>query len=166
MLRLLDKIINIFAVVAGLLLLFSTLSVAYSIFTRSLNLPSPVWIVQFNEYTLLWITFLGTTWVLAKNRHAVIQLFTDRLSKSGQTRMHLLHNLTGMVLCGVLCWFGAMTTWNHFIRKVIDVNSVDFPKAIVLMVIPAGFLLLTFQFLRNFLGNLGTLKQKRTQKSE
>lgn len=163
--RILDKICNAFAVVAGLLLLFSTLSVAYSIFTRALKLPSPVWIVQFNEYGLLWITFLGTAWVLAKDRHAVIQLFTNTLSPRGQTRMSLAHNLVGMILCGVLGWFGAVTTWDHFVRNVIDVSSVDFPKAYVLVAIPAGFLLLTLQFLRRCAVDLSTLRNDRMPKT-
>jgi hypothetical protein len=52
------------AVLGGLLLLFITFSIAYSIVTRKLDLPTPVWVVQFDEYALLWVLFLATAWIL------------------------------------------------------------------------------------------------------
>jgi TRAP-type C4-dicarboxylate transport system permease small subunit len=163
MAKLLDIICNICAVLAALLLLFVTFSIAYSIVTRQLMLPTPVWVVQFNEYALLWITFLGGAWVLARDKHVAIQLATERLSARGQVIAGMVHNFVGMGLCAVLGWYGGYTSWDHFVRNVIDVGSVDFPKAYVLMVIPIGFLLLTLQFLRKFVADATRLKHAKTQ---
>jgi TRAP-type C4-dicarboxylate transport system permease small subunit len=68
--------------------------------------------------------------------------------------MGLVHSIMGAVLCGALCWFGIFTTWDQFERKVIDVQSIDVPKAYVLVVIPLGFLLLFLQFARKFIAKL------------
>jgi TRAP-type C4-dicarboxylate transport system permease small subunit len=157
--KLLDKICGVLAVVAALLLLFITFSIGYSIFTRQLKLPTPVWVVQFNEYSLLWVTFLGTAWVLSQEKHVSIQLVTERLSARMQRVLSLVHNLVGLGLCGAFCWFGWFTTWDHYVRKVIDAGSVDFPKAFVLAVIPLGFLLLALQFLHKFIADLRLLKE-------
>ena len=149
--RILDKVCEILAAVGCLLLLFITFSIAYSIFARPLKLPSPIWVVQFNEYSLLWITFLGTPWLLSKNKHVSIQVLTHRLSNRMNKVLALIHNILGLVLCGILCWFGVYTTSDHLIRKVIDVQSVDVPKGFVIMIIPLGFFLLTLQFLRKII---------------
>ena len=160
--KILDKICNTLALVGSLLLLFVTFSIGYSIFTRQFNLPSPVWVVQFNEYALLWITFLGTAWLLSTDKHVSIQIVTQRLGKKGKKVLALIHSIMGMGLCGVLCWFGIYTTGDHIIRKVIDVQSIDVPKGYVLLVIPLGFFLLTLQFFRKFISLLADKEKSGT----
>ena len=149
--KILDKVCEKMAVVGCLLLLFMTFSIGYSIFARPLKLPSPIWVVQFNEYSLLWITFLGTGWLLSRDKHVSIQVLTHRLSNRMNKVLALIHNIIGAILCGILCWYGVYTTSDHFIRKVVDVQSVDVLKSLVIMVIPLGFFLLTLQFLRKFI---------------
>ena len=142
------------AVLGGLLLLFITFSIAYSIVTRKLNLPTPVWVVQFDEYALLWVPFLATAWILANDKHVSVQFLVQYLGGKGKKVLDSIHNLVGMVLCGIFCWYGAYTTWDHYVREVTDVASVDVPKAYVLVIIPVGFFLLTLQFLSKFLAGL------------
>lgn len=151
MIKLLDKICSGIAVLAAGLFLFCTFSICYSILTRSLRIVGPVWVVQFNEYAMLWITFLGTAYLLMKNRHVSIQIVTSRLGTKGKKVFEQVHNLLGILLCLVLFFFTSSSTWEHFARGVIDVQSVDVPKGYVLMVIPFGFLLLSLQFIRRFI---------------
>jgi TRAP-type C4-dicarboxylate transport system permease small subunit len=148
--KLLDKVCTGLAVVAAALFLFCTFSICYSILTRSMRIMGPIWVVQFNEYAMLWITFLGTAYLLMKNRHASIQIITSRLSEKGKHFFGQAHNLLGVVLCAGLCYFCFTSTWEHFARNVIDVQAVDVPKGYILLVIPLGFLLLSLQFLRRF----------------
>ena len=121
------------------------------IFTRAAGLPSPVWTVQFNEYSLLWMTFLGTAWVLSRRKHVAVDVITSHLGPQGGRVAEILHSLAGIAVCGVLCWTTFLMTLNLFQRGVTDVQAVDMPKSLVLAVIPAGFLVLTAQFLRNLL---------------
>ena len=81
--RFMDKILTGMTVLAGLFLLFITFSISYSIFTRAAGLPSPVWTVQFNEYSLLWMTFLGTAWVLSRRKHVAVDVLTSHLGPQG-----------------------------------------------------------------------------------
>lgn len=104
-----------------------------------------------NEYSLLWVTFLGTAWVLADDRHITIQLLTDRLGTSGRYVLTLIQNLVGAVLCSVFCWYGILTTRDHLIRGVMDTQAIDVPKGYILAVIPLGFFLLFLQFLRKLM---------------
>ena len=154
MARTLNRVCSAMAVLGGLLLLFITFSIAYSIVTRKLNLPTPVWVVQFNEYALLWVPFLATGWILSRNQHVSVQFLVQYLGRKGRKILDIIHSLVGMVLCGIFCWCGIHTTWDHYVRGVIDVASVDVPKAYPLLIIPVGFFLLTLQFLSKFLAGL------------
>ena len=156
--RFLDRILMGMAVLAGLFLLFITFSISYGIFTRALSLPSPVWIIQFNEYSLLWMTFLGSAWVLSRRKHVAVDIITSRLGPSRKKIADIVHSLLGIGVCGLLCWYSALITLNLFQRGVTDVQAVDIPKSLVLIIIPAGFLVLTVQFLRNLATSLRSTK--------
>jgi len=137
------------AIVAGLILLFITFSISYGIGTRALGIQSPVWTVQFNEYSLLWMTFLGTAWVLSRRKHVAIDIVTSRLSLGGKRVAEIVHSVMGAAVCGVLCYYSLLIVLNMYSRGVTDVQAVDVPKSLVLCVIPIGFCCLTIQFLRN-----------------
>jgi TRAP-type C4-dicarboxylate transport system permease small subunit len=163
----LDRVCSFLAVLSGLIIIFVTLSIGYSILSRATGLPGAVWVVQFNEYALLWMTFLGTAWFLSRKKHISVHIILQRLSEKNKKRVAIVHALMGMVLCGLFCWFTAFTTIEKIGRNVIDVQAVDIPIGYVLIVIPLGFLLLFLQFIRNLveavratridLGETGTL---------
>jgi C4-dicarboxylate transporter, DctQ subunit len=150
MTKILDRLNDFLAVVISIILVLMTLSIGYAIFARAVGLPGPVWIVQFNEYAMLWATFLGAAWLLSKKRHVSIELVVSHLSRPTQKVFHLIHSLLGVGLCAILCWYGTLTTVENFQRNVINVQAVDVPMAYVLVVIPVGFFLLFLQFIRDF----------------
>ena len=152
--RIFDWIIKVSAVIAGLILLFITFSIGYTITTRTLGFQSPVWTVQFNEYSLLWMTFLGTAWVLSRRKHVAIDIVTGRLSPGGQKVMEIIHSIMGAGLCAVLCYYGTVIVLNMYSRGVTDVQAVDVPKYAVLVVIPFGFFCLMIQFIRNLVAEV------------
>jgi len=164
--KVLERIIAALAFVSGLLLLFITFSISYTILARFVDFPSPVWVVQFNEYALLWITFLGAAWLLKRGKHVSIDLLTSQLNPRRRPVLDLMHSAMGFGLCGVLFWYAARVTWGQFQRGVVDVQAVDVPKCLVLMVIPVGFLLLDAQFLLNLLGALRKLRGAEQDREE
>ena len=113
-----------------------------------MGLGCPIWVFQFNEYSLLWITFLGTAWLLAENKHVQIRLLTSTLGDTANKTLTIIHNIVGFVLCGVLAGYGFYSTYDHLVRNVIDTQAVDVPKWIIIAVIPFGFTLLSLQFFR------------------
>jgi TRAP-type C4-dicarboxylate transport system permease small subunit len=157
--KLLDRVIGALAAAAGVLLLFITFSISYTILARFIDFPTPVWVVQFNEYALLWITFLGAAWLLKRGKHVSIDLLTSQVSPRRRPMLDLVHSAMGFGLCGILFWYAARVTWGQFQRGVTDVQAVDVPKCLVLMVIPVGFLLLDAQFLLNLLGALRKMRR-------
>lgn len=148
--RILGRVSEALSKVAMLLLLFTTFTIGYSILARIINVPSPVWVVQFNEYALLWITFLGTAWLLSNNKHVSVGIVFERLNTKARKVMGLVHSLLGMALCALLCGYGVFTTWEQYQRRVMDIQVIDVPVAYVIAVIPLGFFLLFLQFINRF----------------
>jgi TRAP-type C4-dicarboxylate transport system permease small subunit len=142
-----SKINEFFAVLGAALLLFMMFSISYGALTRSFNLPNPIWIVQINEYSLVWVCFLATAWVLSVNKHVRVDILMTRFGQRKQTRLLLLQDSVSTLLCATFCYLCSLSTWEHLRDKVVDVGSIDVPKGWILVVIPVGFLLLTLQFL-------------------
>jgi TRAP-type C4-dicarboxylate transport system permease small subunit len=158
MIKVLGKINSAFAALGALLVLFVMISICYGVITRPLGLPSPIWIVQVNEYCLVWICFLATAWVLAENKHVRVDILSIRFSHKGQTILRLIQDVVSMGLCGLFCYLGVLSVWEDIRDKVVDVQSIDVPKAWIIVVIPVGFLLLTLQFVIRTMEDAGNLK--------
>jgi C4-dicarboxylate transporter, DctQ subunit len=160
--KLIDFICKLFAAVAGVLLIVVTVLIGYVILARAIHISSPPWVTQFTEYALLWITFLGTAWVLGRNRHIAIDLVMSQLGQRKKLAFNISHYLVGCVICLVLCYFSLLTVWSMFERGVVDVQVVDVAKYKVLLVIPLGFLLLALQFLRKMFIAYQSIRQPQS----
>lgn len=147
MAKVLQTVCTWLAYVAAALLMFVTAIISVTIVCRLLSLRGPIWVNQFSEYSLLAITFLGTAWLLAQEKHTSVTLVVDSLSPKNRALLKCFHMVTGSLLCGLLTWYTGASTMDHIARGVIDVGSIDVPKGWVLSVIPIGFFLLTCQFL-------------------
>ena len=158
MLKLFAGISAVSAVFGAGLMLFIMFSISYGALTRTFNLPSPIWIVQINEYSLVWVCFLATAWVLAENKHVRVDILMTRFGRRKQTILLFIQDTVSTALCGVFCYLGGLSTWEHLRDKVVDVGSIDVPKGWILVVIPAGFLLLTLQFLLRAADDIRWLK--------
>lgn len=155
----LDRLLVILSIIAGLLLVFITFSIGYSILARLLNLPSFIWVVQINEYAMLWLTFLATAWLLKSEQHVYLDIVTRFLSYKAKASMRCFHSLLGMGLCFTFAWFGTKTVIDQLQRGTIDVKSIDVPMYIVTIIIPLGFILLFLQFFRNLYRAAGELRK-------
>jgi C4-dicarboxylate transporter, DctQ subunit len=159
--RMLNRVETGLAVLAGGLLLFLTFSICASISLRALSLPVPLWSVQFNEYSLLWITFLGAAWLLRRKRHVSLDILSRRLSGNSLRVLNSLHAALGTAVCGSLTWICGAVVWDHFKRGVMDVRAVDVPKYLILAVVFLGFLFLTLEFICEMLRKIGSARENR-----
>jgi TRAP-type C4-dicarboxylate transport system permease small subunit len=143
-----DKFIEFLALLGGILVLYITLATVYTIFTRYLKLNPPIWTMQFNEYCLLWLAMLGTTWLLKKDRHTKIDIVITHLNPIGQGVLFIFTSILGGLACLVVVWFSAENLTLLIQRGIIDVNSIDVPKFLPYSIIPPAYFLLTIQFFR------------------
>lgn len=119
------------------------------------------WVDEITEYILLYITFFGTAWVQRNEGHIVFDLLMERLGEKGRTIMGVVNSVLCIPMCFILIWFGAQVTWDHYQRGIYNPTLLEFPKALVIAVIPVGSFLLLIQFIRRLYRHVVALKMLR-----
>ncbi len=143
-----DRIIDGMAAFAGVILIFTTIAVCYGIAMRFFFRSPSIWVPQTTEYALLWMVFLGATWLLREKGHVCVDIIYSTLNKKAKNRLDLVMNAAAGVACAVLVYFSTSYVCECISRGVKDVRAVTIPKYTVFFIIPLGMFLLTVQFFR------------------
>ena len=150
-----DRTNGILAVITALLLIFIMLGVVANVTMRSLITRSIWGMSELTEYSLLYITFLGATWVLQKEGHVRMDLVLSRLKPGAQTVMNIITSTVGAMMCFLLTWYGVEVVLRDFRSAEYYSTELEPPRFLILLIIPLGTFLLSIQFLRKIYGYLG-----------
>jgi TRAP-type C4-dicarboxylate transport system permease small subunit len=146
--KLFDDILHFLASIGMIILTLMMFAVCWEVLTRYFFGRGTVWVIEFSEYALLYITFLGTAWVLRREGHVEMDLVTIRLKQKSQIVIKGAVSVLASLLCFVFAWFGSTVTLDHLSRGMHQPTLVGPPDFPLLAVIPIGFFLLGVQFLR------------------
>jgi len=150
LLRILAACENAAAAGATLLFVGMTLAICAEVLLRY-GFNSPIrWVVELSEYALLWITFLGAAWVLRQGGHVRVDILLQYLSPAALRVCGLISAGAGVVTTLVLLVFGVEATVTAMMRGAFKPTGIDVPTWMIIIVIPAGALLLLFRFARLF----------------
>ena len=141
---------NALAALGAAIFAFITLAICAEVLLRyGFNRPI-TWVVEISEYALLWITFLGASWVLRQGGHVRVDILLHFLSPAALRICGLLSSASGVLISLVLIVFGSNVTWMVMARGSFKPTGIDVPTWLVVIVIPIGGLLLFFRFLLMF----------------
>jgi C4-dicarboxylate transporter DctQ subunit len=141
---------NAFAALGSILFAFVTLAICAGVVLRyGFNRPL-AWVDEMSEYALLWMTFLGTSWVLRQNGHVRVDILMQFFSPAALRKCGLFSSACGVAAALVLVVFGTNVTWTAALRGSFKSTGLDLPTWIVVSVIPLGGLLLLARFSRMF----------------
>ena len=147
-----DGTVNLLAVLAAVLMVFILFLIVAEVVSRGFwNHPIPG-VIEATAFSLLYITFLGTAWVLREERHVKIDLVLTRLKPANQALLNMITSLISAIVCLVIAWFAVKATWTSFELGYTSPTDLAFPKWILLSVIPVGSFMLSIQFLRRAYG--------------
>ena len=144
-----DRLSDIMAVLAGVLLVFISAAMCYTIFMRFIFRRTTIWITLMSEYALLWIVFLGTTWLLREGGHITTDVIYVHLNEKTKHYLDFIMSIIGGLACAMLFYFGIVHMYDCIIHGVTDVRAITVPKSAIFVIIPLGSILLTIQFFRN-----------------
>ena len=154
-----DTVINVFAVMAGIGVVFIMLAIGAEVFMRYfLNRPL-IWVVEVTGLALLYVTFLVGAWVLKRERHVRIDIMLNRLSPATQAILNTATSIVCALIFLVVTGYGTLVTWEHFQAGYYTPTTMEIPYAYALVIIPVGSLLLFIQFLRRASGFYTSWKQ-------
>lgn len=141
---------NAFAALGAILFAFITLAICAEVVLRyGFNRPLS-WVDEVSEYALLWMTFLGTSWVLRQGGHVRVDILMQFFSPATLRKCGLVSAGAGILAGLVLVLFGANATWTAALRGSFKPTGLDLPTWTVIIIIPLGGLLLLARFARMF----------------
>lgn len=161
----LDRIYNgcvdsLFHVAEALVIILMLVIVADVILRYSVKSPI-TWGFEFSEYTLLYLTFLGTAWLLRSDGHVKLDVLVNALKPVPQAYLNFIASIILVITCILLLWYGATSTADNFQRGITSVKYYSIPKFIFLIIIPIGSFLLIIQALKRTSNSFRLLKQPK-----
>jgi TRAP-type C4-dicarboxylate transport system permease small subunit len=160
-----DRFEAFLAFLAGILLSSMLLLICYAVLMRYFFLSPPGWIIEVTEDILLYITFLGAAWLLKERGHVSVDLIYERLNPKTKIVLDIIISIMGVIICLIMTWYSAASTWDHFQRGAVVVETLKMPKAILLGVIPIGFFTLSIEFIKQTHEYMRCLTSGRQEKN-
>ncbi len=156
-----DKLSDIMAALAGILLVLISAAMCYTIFMRFVFRQTTIWITPMSEYALLWIVFLGTTWLLREGGHITTDVVYIHLNEKSKRYLDFVMSIVGGLACALLLYLGIVHICDCILHGVTDVRAMTVPKSAVFIIIPIGSIFLTIQFFRVAWSKLSEIRMGR-----
>lgn len=143
-----DRLLDIMAAMAGVILVFICAAVCYTIGMRYVFNSTTIWIMQTTEYALLWIVFLATTRLLRDGEHIITDIIHSHIHEKTRRYLDCVMFVVGGSSCMIMFYFSSSYMYECIVNNVTDVRAVTIPKWTVFSIIPLGSMLLAIQFFR------------------
>jgi TRAP-type C4-dicarboxylate transport system permease small subunit len=107
------------------------------------------WITALNEWSLVYIAFLGAGWLEREGGHTRDESIIKYFGPRAERLAHRLGRALGIVICLLLVGFGADVTWDKYQNNVYDFFKLQaVPVFWIYLAIPVGSALWLVQLLR------------------
>ena len=159
-----DRLNDIMAILAAAIIVFVMLAVAAEVTMRSFFDRTTTWVLEFSEYSLLFMTFLGAAWVLRRGRHVKMDVVLNLFGPKSRAFINFITSILCVIVCLVITWYSALVTWDYYQAGYYFSTPLETPKFIILVIIPVGSFTFLIQFLitaYTYLGEWKTLRKKQ-----
>lgn len=147
--RAFDRLLDVCAWAGCAMLAFQVVSVSVEIVCRYFFDISFSIITPLNEWSLVYLTFLGAAWLQREGGHTSDDSVVEMLPSWVIWSARRLGWILAIATCGLLTWYGAFATWDNFSKSTYDFFKLpNVPIFLVYIVIPFGSLLWLIQLLR------------------
>ncbi|TYC64246.1 TRAP transporter small permease [Rhodobacterales bacterium] len=151
--RVYDRLIDLMALAAALLLIWLMVSIVISVTMRNIGIQPFSWLFTSSEYALLYMTMLGSPWLVRKKGHVHIELVTAKLPETGRVIVSRLVALLCVLVCLVLAWKGFDLFQTNLARNDYDVRAYFYPRWLLTISFPIAFGAMAIEFSRFVFGD-------------
>jgi TRAP-type C4-dicarboxylate transport system permease small subunit len=151
-----DKIVTAMMAVGAALIIIDMLAVSIDVIIRYVVGSSYTGLFELTEYSLLWMTFLATAWLLNIDGHIKLDLVLDRLNPRRKVITNIATAIICEILLGFLIWYSVKFTvsdirYGTYLSTVLQ--PIRWPIEIIIVI---GYFLLFIVMLRKIFGHLKT----------
>ena len=130
------------------ILIFIMLSVGLEVVLRTFFNRPQIWVTEVTEVMLLYITFLGSAWLLREGGHVKVDIILNRLKQKTIAFLGIISSIIGIFVSIILTVFGFSVTLDYLQRGIYTPTAMEIPISAIVVVIPIGSLMLFLQFIR------------------
>lgn len=112
------------------------------------------------RHLVLWVGFIGASLATREEKHINIDLFTRFLSKGLKEFVRIITNIFAAFICAVLTYAAQNFVLDEKVMGTTIFN--DIPVWYFQVIIPFGFMVMSFRFLVLALHNFSTLLGKKS----
>ena len=146
-LRLFVRLNDWLAQASAILIALMMLTVVYDVLARLIFRAPTLWVIDINEYLLVYATFVPAAWILLRDSHVKVELVVERLGPRGRHVMDLVSNLAGIFYCVILAWQGTLVAWQAYVGDYRFSTALAAPQWPIFAIIPLGSAWLGLAFL-------------------
>lgn len=150
--RIIDRICDLLAIVAGVYLVGIMLGIVFSATARTLGYSGSSHIFTFAEFGLLYIVMAASPWLAREKGHVFIELLTAAVPKNVQPILSRCVSALCVIVCLVLTFYTFQATERAYQFGDAEMRSIDMPKYLLLGAMPICFGLMAIQFGRFVVG--------------
>ena len=116
---------------------------------------------EVSNYGMLYMTFLGTAWLLAREKHTTLEILLKYFNMRNQWLINSITSILCSIGCFVVVWYSSRAVWQQMQIGTVMPGILGAPKAPIMAVIPVGFFLLFLQFVVRTSGYFREMKSCR-----
>jgi len=147
-----DKIINYMLMAAAVIVVLDALAVSADVILRKAIGFTWAPLYEIITYSLLWMTFLGTTAIMRMNGHVKMDSLTSQLSPKTEALLNTISHSVCVLLAGVMLFYTIKLTITDYQTNFVLASILNPPKWPIEIIIPMGFFMLFVQIIRNTKG--------------
>ena len=151
-----DKTITAMMVMGAAIILIDTLAVSVDVILRYSLSITYTGLFELTEYSLLWLTFLATAWLLKIDGHIKLDLIVDHLTPRRKVITNIITSIVCEIFTGILVWYAVKLTVSDFRYGTYISSILQPPKWPIESIVAIGYILLFIVLLRKIFNHLKT----------
>ena len=159
-----DKVIDYMLMAAAAIVVLDALAVSTDVILRKVIGFTWAPLYEIITYSLLWMTFLGTTAIMRMNGHVKMDSLTSQLSPKNEALLNCITHCFCVLLAGAVLFYTIKLTISDYQTDFILASILNPPKWPIEIIIPIGFLMLLVQLIRNARGFFESYKDLSRRK--
>ena len=158
LIKVIDKISIIGGYAAGCMTVLGLAIVIAEIIVRSAFNATLYITEEYSGYLMCGISFCGLAYTLSKSGHIRMVFLYKILATRPRLYLEIGCTMAGLAVCLFITYSTACLFWDSFINRSQTMQITETYLAIPQFFMPLGSLLISLQFLGNFMKGIATLK--------
>jgi TRAP-type C4-dicarboxylate transport system permease small subunit len=141
-----DKFSDYLGFLAGLSYIFLAIIVSGAILLRYFLGITIASLTELSEYALYVSVLISCPYVLKVDGHVNVDVFINAANSRTKKRLALVCNILGILTSATYMYYGTISAYETFVRKIPVIKTMAFPKWVLLVVIPIVSALFLYYF--------------------